>query len=524
MNEHDALLQAIREHPEDDHLRLIYADWLEERGDPRAAFIRVQCALASLAEEDQRRAELEARERQLVLRHRQEWKPLPECESLRVDYQRGFVHAITVAARDFLEHGERLFQLAPVREAHVWEKDVARWVPLLARCPQLSRLRQFQLHDQGHGSLDEEGIKLLADSPYLEALEGLGLSYNNLGVGGVRGLTASALLGRLRRLDLASNNFGVSGVEVLVGSGRLDRLEVLDLSGVLGDAGVQALADYRGIYNLTSLSLQGARLRAPGLRSLAASARFPRLTTLDVRANEVGDEGLQALAQSRHLSRLQALDVSDNQVGSTGPRALAQGRGLPELTSLRLAGNLIGPRGVKDLAGSATLAGLRRLDLDDNPEIGDAGAEALAASPHLGQLTSLSLCRAGLSPWGVKALAGSPHLVSLTTLRVAGNKMGDDCLRALGAFPLLGRLRTLDVSNNPIGDEGVKSLARSRYLAGLRELDLSMTEVTDEGLRALAAAPLARLVRLTLDGSRLDPGTRDLLEARFGAGVCDIQD
>src|SRR5262245_50020718 len=45
----EALLQTIFDNPDDDAPRLIYADWLEERGDPvnvaRAEFIRVQIEL-----------------------------------------------------------------------------------------------------------------------------------------------------------------------------------------------------------------------------------------------------------------------------------------------------------------------------------------------------------------------------------------------------------------------------------------------------------------------------------------------
>ena len=44
MTHDDAFLQAIIENPDDDAPRLLYADWLEERGDPRGEFIRVQCA------------------------------------------------------------------------------------------------------------------------------------------------------------------------------------------------------------------------------------------------------------------------------------------------------------------------------------------------------------------------------------------------------------------------------------------------------------------------------------------------
>lgn len=40
------LLHAIQEDPADDTLRLVYADWLEEQGDPRCEFIRLQLQLA----------------------------------------------------------------------------------------------------------------------------------------------------------------------------------------------------------------------------------------------------------------------------------------------------------------------------------------------------------------------------------------------------------------------------------------------------------------------------------------------
>lgn len=41
MSDEAALLQAIRDHPDDDTVRLAYADWLEEHDDPRAEFIRL---------------------------------------------------------------------------------------------------------------------------------------------------------------------------------------------------------------------------------------------------------------------------------------------------------------------------------------------------------------------------------------------------------------------------------------------------------------------------------------------------
>jgi uncharacterized protein (TIGR02996 family) len=53
--------QAIAAKPEDETCRLVFADWLEERGDARAEFLRVDSALATEQASDERRAELRAR-------------------------------------------------------------------------------------------------------------------------------------------------------------------------------------------------------------------------------------------------------------------------------------------------------------------------------------------------------------------------------------------------------------------------------------------------------------------------------
>jgi uncharacterized protein (TIGR02996 family) len=45
MSDDQAFLRALLASPEDDNLRLVYADWLEERGDPRAAFLRLEVRL-----------------------------------------------------------------------------------------------------------------------------------------------------------------------------------------------------------------------------------------------------------------------------------------------------------------------------------------------------------------------------------------------------------------------------------------------------------------------------------------------
>src|SRR5271170_4452357 len=52
MNPDADFLAAIRASPYDDALRLVYADWLEERGDPRGEFLRLELIVDRPAHHD----------------------------------------------------------------------------------------------------------------------------------------------------------------------------------------------------------------------------------------------------------------------------------------------------------------------------------------------------------------------------------------------------------------------------------------------------------------------------------------
>src|SRR5262245_13423738 len=92
----DAMLRAIVDSPDDDRPRLLYADWLEEQGDPeRADFIRVQCSLASLAESDPRRPELRQREAALLNQFGWVWAEELGTQISEWQFRRGFVERVT---------------------------------------------------------------------------------------------------------------------------------------------------------------------------------------------------------------------------------------------------------------------------------------------------------------------------------------------------------------------------------------------------------------------------------------------
>src|SRR5262249_59488889 len=91
MSLEQGFLQAMIENADDDGVRLILADWLEERGDPRGEFIRIQVDRARPSLDELRQTMNERRESELLRAHEKEWvAPLrPWVREWR--FVRGFV-------------------------------------------------------------------------------------------------------------------------------------------------------------------------------------------------------------------------------------------------------------------------------------------------------------------------------------------------------------------------------------------------------------------------------------------------
>src|SRR5262245_46053167 len=95
--EAQAFLDDIVANPDDDAPRLVYADWLDEHGDPhRAEFIRAQCERARLDADDPRADRLLRRERALLKAHGADWTGLPQGTGVAGELRRGFVGHVTL--------------------------------------------------------------------------------------------------------------------------------------------------------------------------------------------------------------------------------------------------------------------------------------------------------------------------------------------------------------------------------------------------------------------------------------------
>src|SRR5690242_12611585 len=102
MNQDEAFLHAIRENPGDDGPRLVYADWLDEHGQPeRAEFIRVQCQLAPLEPDDDRYPALKHREFKLWGHHHRAWSEPLRPFTRSYSFHRGFADHVSLSAETF---------------------------------------------------------------------------------------------------------------------------------------------------------------------------------------------------------------------------------------------------------------------------------------------------------------------------------------------------------------------------------------------------------------------------------------
>src|SRR5271166_1502115 len=90
MSNEEAFLAAIREFPDDNVPRLIYADWLEERGDPRAKFLRMECLLKNASPQDGKYAELKAHLRAISSQVDLEWAALVSRAPIWLEPERFF--------------------------------------------------------------------------------------------------------------------------------------------------------------------------------------------------------------------------------------------------------------------------------------------------------------------------------------------------------------------------------------------------------------------------------------------------
>ena len=316
-------LRQIAADGNNDGLRLVFADWLEEQGDStRAEFIRAQVRLAALPEKAPEYWALRKRESDLLREHRAAWlrdvwvAPRNQCV-----FRRGFVEEITCTSSRWLQGADRALRACPLLHSLTIRIAKADHVMKLASSPHLARLRALAL--RGFIDINEAGVRALVSSPHLEQLTTLDLLHREIGDRGASTLAGSPTPPHLKVLNLGWNSIGDAGASALAASPYLKRLTTLDLSvNNIGDAGALKLASSPRLSRLTTLDLSSNRIGDRGASALASSPYLARLIRIELSVNRITNAGASALAASPHLNRIKRIDLYNNQIGEVAKGVL----------------------------------------------------------------------------------------------------------------------------------------------------------------------------------------------------------
>ena len=276
------LLRGILADPDDDALRLVYADALLAKGDPRGELIVTELRLAQ-----QPAPELAARRNELRRMYGATWWPELPIHNVRT--RGGFVDAIA-APVDELPNLPSLFAREPIRELELF--DAAVDAEVIAELPPLRGLAAHSLTPSGLTALlgsDLESLDI-AGAPIhdidlgagLRACRRLNIAHNGFWLDD---LLSWEHLGALRELDISVSD--VEALELVTLLERAPMLETLRASGnPLGDVGALAIADRLDrLPRLALLDIYGCTFSGKALSALPphpALVRAANRTTIDL--------------------------------------------------------------------------------------------------------------------------------------------------------------------------------------------------------------------------------------------------
>lgn len=363
------LFRQIIENPGDRDLRLVFADWLEEQGDPRGQLIRFQIQLEGMSRFEKGYSTLKTKERKSLKEHGA-FGVLPKSFSASCEVGAGCVERIEITPTRFLKHAVEIFQTAPV--IHVRLKGSSKRFAKLAELPQLGQLQSLVLKQS---KIDDNALAALVNSPHLRDLETLEVHSDELTDPG-RILGQTALIQRLRQLRLTGRSLNDRDVQLAVAS-AVD-LRSVEFGYAVTDASLEALGTAAGLRSLESLECQmgwqaeglsakglmafgNAEFDAPlksltirpvvrGFASALGGPRYQALERLAINWTEVATEDIASIAE--HLPHLRELRLTETRIRDAAARALARSPILRSLRKLYLTGNGITRRGVEALLDS----------------------------------------------------------------------------------------------------------------------------------------------------------------------------
>lgn len=483
---HAAFLSAIREAPEDDTARLVYADYLDEQGGPgdvaRAEFIRVQIRLAGLGDTAPERPALEDRENELLRTHEHEWVGRLHDRLarglLRWRFERGFLATVQVSAAALANRGTGLFAAHPVDRVRLTDLNSAP-EKTLVRARWWSRVRDL---DTGRSAPTFARLEALLRAPHLTRLRKLGFDTHAApGPVGLPELLASCpATARLEELDVRDPRCDPAELLPYLNGSSVRFLKLAQ--NAISPNGMRKLLTSEFAARDVRVHLEGAGLRPNLWSAFEAKKARPVVERVSFKSRPRADAlGLPTLLSSPAAVNLTALDLSETNLSSAAVQGIAATGFLARATELGLTRCRVEPKGVAALA-RVPAPNLRKLSLGE-AGLKNSGVFELCAAPWADALTDLNLMRNAIDDEALVAMAESGRFVNVRHIdfRVNSPDLEGGCRAA-------------------IGDRGVSALAAAPNFSRLRYLNLYRTRVTARGVEALLNSPHCRLAGLELGG------------------------
>ncbi|MFO0550968.1 MAG: TIGR02996 domain-containing protein [Polyangiaceae bacterium] len=511
---------AVLAAPDEDAPRMVYADWLSERGDPRGELITTQIALGRGDLASEARTKLIEAERTLLAQHGEAWVRPIGLKPEEVVLQRGWIEEVSTTADRLLDRWSTLFEACPVRALRVRKLGDKEAAALAAKSELWSRVRELEI---SNSELGINGLKALAAIGDKHGLRTLLLRGVKLVAKTLRMLADAGVLRPLSRLAMSGASLGSTVGPVLMESDSVSLLTELDLSdNGLGDSSIGALLA-RPLPRLETLNLSGTALGLDAARAFGARAsHLPMLRSLSVPFFE--DAMVGPLVDTPLVQRLETLRLGGSGFegwnGTAFLRWIANAPALP-LRELAVTEHYQGDVLAQALANSGALAGLERLSLAKNYTT-VSGVRALLESQGLAALRELTLTGSKWKGAAAKELFSIPGWSRITALRFgsvagAGEPLPSGTGAAIASSEHFANLRELDLRRHDIRDADVKALARDSGLRSLETLSLHSTNITASAVKELAASTaLPRLRSVDLRNNKLPAAALAPLRERLG--------
>ena len=309
----------------------VYADWLEQQGDPHGELIHVQ-----LARETSSDPELVVRERELLAAHANKLLgglleyPLGPADPLEVEWRRGFVHRATVKTSYESNDGAYLYRELATR-------PVARFLRELCLGAGCSY--------NGRPPDDTSILEALRDCPLplLRSLSidclGRELSWTHVGDLSI----ASESLRGLEALEIVTGRMTLGAIDLpMLRTLRIETgglpAHVLDSIAAASWPALETLVIFLGTENY------GGTCTEQHVRPILEGKNLPRLTTLALCNGTFADELVPLVARSAILPRLRRLDLSKGTMGPDGAKTLLRHpQAFAHLEALDLSENYLPP-------------------------------------------------------------------------------------------------------------------------------------------------------------------------------------